>query len=67
MDALLFELMTGCHMGQIKTEHSGTKNGGGFWGRRAEAKRMCKKLRRTESKEIVTKVDCNEVNFSGCH
>jgi len=44
-------------MGQIKTEHSGAKNGGGFWGKRAEAKQISKNLRRAASKEIVTKVD----------
>jgi len=47
-------------MGQIKTEHSGAKNGGGFWGKRAEAKRISKKLRRAVGKEIVTNVDSNE-------
>ncbi len=29
-----------------KTEHAGAKNGGGFWGRRAEAKSRSKKRRR---------------------
>lgn len=54
-------------MKKIKTEHNGAKNGGGYWGKRAEAKRISKKLRRAASKKIVTKVDHNEVNFSGCH
>jgi hypothetical protein len=31
---------------KIKTEHSGAKNGGGYWGPRAEAKKVSKKLRR---------------------
>lgn len=30
----------------IKTEHSGAKNRGGYWGLRTEAKRRSKKLRR---------------------
>ena len=31
---------------RLKTEHSGGKNGGGFWGTRAEAKTMSRKARR---------------------
>lgn len=38
---------------KIKTEHSGAKNGGGFWGKRAEAKKVSKKLRRTGSKKLT--------------
>jgi hypothetical protein len=34
----------------IKTEHDGAKNGGGYWGARAVAKRVSKKLRRRASK-----------------
>jgi hypothetical protein len=30
----------------IKTEHAGAKNGGGFWGTRADAKQVSNKLRR---------------------
>lgn len=29
-----------------KTEHGGAKNGGGFWGTRAEAKKASSKIRR---------------------
>lgn len=36
-----------------KTEHTGAKNGGGNWGTREEAKSLSKKVRRTNSKEIV--------------
>lgn len=31
---------------QIKTEHAGAKNGGGYYGRRADAKAVSRKLRR---------------------
>lgn len=37
----------------IKTEHAGAKNGGGYWGRRAEAKRRCKVLRRSRDRAEV--------------
>jgi len=41
-------------MGRIKrTEHSGAKNGGGFWGTRKEAKSLSKKARRANSKEVL--------------
>lgn len=33
-----------------KTEHSGAKNGGGYWGTREEAKKISKKIRRNNSK-----------------
>jgi len=36
-----------------KTEHAGAKNGGGYWGKRAEAKRRCKRLRRKEARKSV--------------
>lgn len=36
-----------------KTEHSGAKNGGGYWGPRSEAKKESKKLRRRNAKRIV--------------
>lgn len=38
---------------KTKTEHSGAKNSGGYWGTREEAKTIVKKLRRRRSKEIV--------------
>lgn len=34
-----------------KTEHSGGKNGGGFWGTREEAKTISKRRRRINEKE----------------
>lgn len=37
----------------IKTEHSGAKNGGGFWGRRIEAKEVSNILRRREDVEEI--------------
>ncbi|XDD54345.1 hypothetical protein AB3N62_00605 [Leptospira sp. WS4.C2] len=36
-----------------KSEHNGAKNGGGFWGRRTEAKQMSNKQRRNDTKEII--------------
>ena len=41
-------------MRKIKTEHNGAKNGGGFWGKRAEAKRISNKIRRADEKKILT-------------
>jgi len=41
-------------MRNVKTEHNGAKNGGGYWGKRAEAKRISNKIRRVEEKRIVT-------------
>jgi hypothetical protein len=38
-----------------KTEHTGAKNGGGFWGTRDEAKSLSKKLRRANGKSIIRK------------
>jgi hypothetical protein len=38
---------------RIKTDHAGAKNGGGYYGRRAEAKEVCKGLRRREDREEV--------------
>ena len=40
-------------MATIKTEHAGAKNGGGYWGRRAEVKRITKKARRQADREIA--------------
>ena len=34
-----------------KTEHAGAKNGGGYWGKRAEAKRRSRRLRRKEDRK----------------
>ena len=34
----------------IRTEHAGAKNGGGYWGKRAEEKRRCRRLRRKEDR-----------------
>lgn len=38
---------------KVKSEHSGAKNGGGFWGTREEAKTISKSLRRNNDKEEV--------------
>lgn len=38
-----------------KTEHAGAKNGGGFWGKREEAKASSKSARRIGSKRIIRK------------
>jgi hypothetical protein len=35
-----------------RTEHAGAKNGSGYWGRRAEAKKHAKKVRRRNSKML---------------
>lgn len=37
----------------IKTEHSGAKNGGGYWGKREEAKRKSSKARRAQDRSAV--------------
>lgn len=37
----------------IKTEHNGAKNGGGFWGKRAEAKYVCRRARRRNAKREI--------------
>lgn len=37
----------------MKTEHAGAKNGGGFWGRRVEAKAVSRKARRRNDKAAV--------------
>lgn len=36
-----------------RTEHAGAKNGGGFWGYRAEAKRGSDKRRRANDRAAV--------------
>jgi len=40
-------------MAAIKTEHNGAKNGGGFWGTRAIAKKISKRLRRIAAKKEI--------------
>ena len=37
----------------IRTEHVGAKNGGGYWGKRAEAKSRCRRLRRKEDRKSI--------------
>ena len=39
----------------MKTEHAGAKNGGGFWGTRAEAKQSSKRRRRISAKAEIRK------------
>lgn len=39
--------------GSQKTEHAGAKNGGGFWGKRDDAKRYSKKKRRAADRAAV--------------
>jgi hypothetical protein len=41
-------------MNKIKTEHNGAKNGGGYWGKRAEAKRVSNKIRRADEKKMLS-------------
>lgn len=40
---------------KTNTEHAGAKNGGGYWGKRQEAKRYSKKIRRNKDKIEITK------------
>ena len=40
-------------MANIKTEHNGAKNGGGYWGTRKQAKKISKRLRRIFGKYEV--------------
>ena len=40
-----------------KTEHTGAKNGGGFWGKRKEAKQVSKRLRRIAGKRLAQERD----------
>lgn len=35
----------------LKTEHTGAKNGGGYWGRREDAKKLSRKRRRANDKQ----------------
>jgi hypothetical protein len=37
----------------MKTEHNGAKNGGGYWGKRAQAKRVSRKARRAADRKAV--------------
>lgn len=38
---------------RIKTDHVGAKNGGGYWGKRGDAKKLSKKLRRAHDKTVA--------------
>ncbi len=38
---------------KTRTEHSGGKNGGGYWGKRHEAKKISKKHRRQNGKQEI--------------
>lgn len=40
-----------------KTEHAGAKNGGGYYGKRVDAKRISDKLRRRADRETAAAVD----------
>lgn len=44
----------------IKTEHSGAKNGGGFWGKRNDAKEVSNHLRREADKLETKAVPCTD-------
>tara|TARA_R100000152_G_C6707883_1_gene136068 strand:+ start:690 stop:875 length:186 start_codon:yes stop_codon:yes gene_type:complete len=37
----------------IKTEHNGAKNGGGYWGTRKEAKKFSSRIRRINAKSEI--------------
>lgn len=37
----------------MKTEHAGAKRGKGFWGRKAEAKKLSRKARRAADKKAA--------------
>jgi len=37
----------------IKTEHTGAKNGGGYWGTRKEAKKISSRIRRINAKSEI--------------
>lgn len=37
----------------MKPNHNGPKNGGGHWGKRSEAKRISRKLRRKEDHDRI--------------
>lgn len=37
----------------IKTEHNGAKNGGGYWGKRKEAKAVCSRMRRRRDALVI--------------
>lgn len=42
---------------RIKTGHAGAKNGGGYWGKRVDAKERSRKLRRGDDKEAISGTD----------
>lgn len=46
-----------------RTEHAGAKNGGGFWGTRAEAKESSKTLRRINGRRQIHE----ELVHGECH
>lgn len=51
----------------IKTEHSGHKGSGrkgGYWGKRAEAKQVSKKLRRENGKRQMTEEEIYDDDFA---
>jgi hypothetical protein len=35
---------------KLRTEHAGAKNGGGYWGKRTEAKKKSRKARRSQDR-----------------
>jgi hypothetical protein len=39
----------------MKTEHNGAKNGGGYWGKRADAKKKSARARRRNAKSEVAR------------
>lgn len=45
-----------------KTEHAGAKNGGGHWGRRAEAKAGSRRRRRELDRRIVRDSERDDAN-----
>ena len=40
-------------MAQIKTEHGGAKHTKGYWGPKKIAKKVSKKLRRSQDKKVI--------------
>lgn len=44
---------SGRAMKVLKTEHAGAKNGGGYYGKRVEAKAMSRRKRRRDSARII--------------
>jgi hypothetical protein len=50
---------------KVKTEHSGAKNGGGFWGRRIVAKLVSRKGRRCQDYKEVQEAENEDSNAAG--